>query len=464
MQPRMHHPRDGDAVDATTLVDTDSMRAVVAACTTQAGAPRGAEVPGQVGLEVEHLPVRVDGAGGPAGRIGVAELSALLDDHPGLQREPPHPRSLTGWRTGDGTRLLPEPGGQLELAGKPHTTAAGALTAMHTATADLATFLDTRGVALAGAGLDVWHPTQATQQGLTAPRYPAMHAYLARRSPHGHLMMTGTASIQVNLDLGPPGVADSRWRTALLVAPLAAATFASSPVPGAVSGRAVAWQWLDRTRTGIPAAFVEGIDDPVEVLTRQALTADVMLFDDGAGVVPGEPGFTFGEWLAEGHPLHGRPTSADLTRHLTTLFPEVRSRGFLEVRGIDALPGRWRMVPVVLYAGLLYDPRTREAVESLMAGHRSRLPELLHRAAHLGVADPQLCALSVEVWTAAAEGARRLPEGYLDPADIARAERYLDSFTLRGTSPSDELRERLAAGPAASLDWAREPVGQLTAC
>ncbi|CAN5206269.1 ergothioneine biosynthesis glutamate--cysteine ligase EgtA [soil metagenome] len=445
------------------IADMDAIREVVA----RSLSPLCADVPvGAVGLEAEHFCMRLDRRGGPAGRVGIAELTALLDDHPGLDAEGPQADRLTGWRTADGARFLPEPGAQLEYAGTPHTSAGAALTAMHDATADLATFLDTRGVALVSAGLDPWHPAESVAQSLSCPRYPAMSTYLARRTPHGHTMMTGTASLQVNLDLGGTHQVAERWATALLVAPLATATFASSPVPGAVNGRAVVWQWLDTTRTGIPPAFTGGVDDPVEVLTRMALDADVLLFRDArAGTVhPGEPGFTMRRWLADGHPLHGHPSADDIAYHLTTLFPEVRLRGFLEIRSIDALPQRWRAVPIVLYAGLLYDTRAREYVRGLMEAHRAALPDLLRRAAHVGVADPQLCALAVEVWTTAAEGARRLPPGYVDPAELARAERFLDTFTLRGRAPSDELRGRLAEGSEVAMRWAREPVGQLTHC
>ena len=190
----------------------------------------------------------------------------------------------------------------------------------------------------------------------------------------------------------------------------------------------------------------------------------MLLFHAAEDTVPGEPGFTLERWITDGHPVHGRPTTADVAYHLTTLFPEVRLRGFLEIRSVDALPERWRAVPVVLLAGLLYDDRTLDGVRALLEPQRSRLPELLQRAAHLGVADGELCAMAVEVWTMAAEGAARLGPAFLDAADIRRTERFLDRFTLRGRTPADELRERFVDGPAAALDWAREPVGTLTLC
>ncbi|MGI9018214.1 MAG: glutamate-cysteine ligase family protein [Euzebya sp.] len=456
------------AVDPDLLSDIDDLRSIVADTLSSprhrdADRREGGQEADAVGIEAEMFAIHVrDGA--PAGRVSLDQLTGLLDDHPGLEAEPPSATQLTGWRVGDGARLMPEPGAQLEYAGPPCATAAAAAAQMSATIRDLATYADTRGVALIGTGLDPWHPAESVAQGLTCPRYPAMHRYLTRRSTHGHSMMTGSASIQVNLDLGGPEQAASRWATALEVAPLATAAFACSPTPGAVNGRAVVWQWLDPTRTGIPPAFVAGEDDPVTVITDFAMAADVLLVNRETVTHPGEPGFAFARWLSDGHPIHGRPTLADARYHLSTLFPEVRARGFLEIRSIDALPERWRMVPVVLYCGLLYDQRTREYVRALMHAHRTHLPELLRRAAHLGVADPQLCALAVEVWTAAAEGAHRLPSGFINIADISRAERFLDQFTLRGRSPSDELRERVAQGPAAALAWAREPVGSYTTC
>ncbi len=421
--------------------------------------------PGAVGLEVEQFLMTLRPDGTPGARLSMDGLVGLLDLHPQATPEVPSATGLTGWALADGSRLVPEPGAQLEHAGRPHRTAADAITGAQQALRELAGHAEAHGVVTVSAGLDPFHLPEHTPQALRCPRYPAMHRYLTRRSPHGHVMMTGTASVQVNLDLGTdPDVATARWAAALLVSPLATATFACSPTPGAVNGRAVVWQWLDPSRTGVPRSFVDGEDDPVRAMTDQALSADVLLFGSGTTVVAGEPGFTFGRWLDEGHPQHGRPGRADLLTHLTTLFPEVRARGFLELRSVDALPERWRAVPVVLYCGLLYDRQARERARELMEVERADLPELLRRAAHLGLADPRLCALAVEVWTTAAEGARRLPDGFLDPADISRAERFIDTFTMRGRSPSDELRERLTEGPAAALRWAREPAVSVHLC
>lgn len=448
-------------MDPTVRACVDDLEALVVASLTPGPS---SDSPGAIGLESEHFLIHTDDVGRPQRRATVQELHDLLDSHPGLRAEAPDPVSLTGWHDGRGARFLAEPGAQVEYAGPPHATGRGALEALTGAMQELAAVAQDRGIAVVSAGLDLWHAAEAVPQQLSAPRYPAMSAYLKQRSIHGHTMMANSASLQVNLDLGAGDRPTRRWTAALLASPLTTATFACSPTPGSVSGRATVWRWLDESRTGIPKLFSSGTDDPAAVLVAAAMDADVLLFSTDDGVHPGQQGFTLATWLEEGHPVYGHPTVSDVAYHLTTLFPEIRTRGFLEVRGIDSLPDRWRMVPVVLLAGLLYDDYALDTVRDILEPYRHRLPILMDRAAHLGLSDGELCALAVGIWTTAAEGARRLGPDYFDVADVQRAERFLDHFTLRGRSPSDELRERLAVGPAQALDWAREPVGALRAC
>ncbi|HWB71302.1 MAG TPA: glutamate-cysteine ligase family protein, partial [Egibacteraceae bacterium] len=417
----------------------------------------GAPALGGVGLELEVFPVAVGDGGAPAGRLRLSETVAVLDTAV--------PRSATGdgvprWSLPGGGRLVPEPGGQVEHVTPVHRGVGAALDDLAAGAAVLAAAFGSgrRQVVLASAGLDVWHPVASVAQQLAAARYPAMAAYLARRGPMGRVMMCHTCALQVNLDLGPPAVAVERWRVALLVAPLLVATFAASPVPAGLNGRSLAWQALDPTRTGFPRRFLAGDDDPVAVIADAALAADVMLVRRPGGAVPGRPGWRFGSWLRDGDAEHGRPTADDLDYHLTTLFHEVRARGFLEVRSVDALPARWRAAPVTLLAGLVYDDRARHAVLSLLERHRRRLPQLLARAAVSGVADPALCALTVEAWSFALAGAGRLGPGYLAPSQLRATEAFLERFTLRGRCPADELRACLTESATAALAWASDPL------
>jgi glutamate--cysteine ligase len=442
------------------LHDLDHVRRVVAE--TCFPIEPTAPVPGRVGLEIETFPVRVLADGTPLERVPIEPLTDLIDHPASLSRSGwlHEPSAAPLFRLTGGGSLNFEPGGQLEHSTAIHDDAAGALAELDWVACTVDEILDGEDVVMASAGTDVWLPNGHVPQQLRAPRYPAMAAYFDRRGPDGAVMMRRTCSLQVNLDLGPDGDLPQRWLLANLAAPLLTATFATSPAPGLVSSRALTWQRLDPTRTGFPRLLVDGSSaTPAEQMTVAALEADVLLLRNPEPPwEPGVPGWTFGDWLRDGHSGRGRPTEDDLRYHLTTMFLEVRPRGFMEQRSIDCLPARLRPVPVVLLAGLIEDPRARAAGLSVLERHLTALPALLRRSATAGLGDPLLGALAAEVWQLALEGAGRLPAGYLDTDGQRLAADFLDRFTLRRRCPADELREALVASPAAALAWASEPV------
>ena len=275
----------------------------------------------------------------------------------------------------DGVSFQTEPGAQVESATAPRTTVAAALLLLQEAATALAESADSRGAALLATGIDLWHDRLPPQQA-TEPRYPAMATYLDSRGPDGAVMMRHTASLQLNIDLGRGDVATERWATSLLAAPVSLATFATSPAldGSTASRRAVTWASVDPTRTGIPGAFVEHPTwSPSRQLADAAMNADVLLVRHADGsATPGSRGWTFGNWIADGHDAHGWPTAEDLRYHLTTLFHEVRPRGWLELRSLDAIPARWREAAIVLHAGLLLDSRARQRVLEVRSTSRSR--------------------------------------------------------------------------------------------
>lgn len=446
--------------DRCAALARDDLHAIVEACCF-APRPDAAEV-GKVGLEAEVFPIWRAPDGFPAGRMPLTGEArpGSTDIVEGLPLRRQDVGGVPSFALPDEGRVTFEPGGQVEVATGPRDTAAAALDDLDAGVGLLAGAFGDAGARLASAGLDVWHRPDTVVQQLTAARYPLMAAYLARRGAHGHVMMCHSASLQVNLCLGPPGVAEERWLVANLTSPLVTATFATSPAPGVVSARGRLWRRLDRTRTGVPHRLVHaGASEPVGELVDAALRADVMLTRSGKRWRAGQPGWTFATWLDRGDRHAGWPTTDDLVYHLTTLFHEVRARGFLEVRGVDSLPARWRAVPVVLLAGALYDGRARGQIRAVLERHLPELPSMLGRATVRGVADPAMCALAVEVWSLALAGAGRLPAGYVRAGDLQVTESFLDRFTLRGRSPSDGLAEQLATSPAAALAWASDPVG-----
>lgn len=402
---------------------------------------------GKVGLEVELFPFWVRRDGSPAARLALVEMMAVLDDVARRDRDSSDGRP--SWHR-DGILITEEPGAQLELAGPPDVDATAALDRVEGLLAVLRSAFAEAGAQLVSAGLDLWSDPEEVPVQLDIPRYDAMSSYFeARGGRHGHLLMCASCSIQVNLDLGPPDVARRRWRVANLAAPVITAAFAASPTGRAANGRAMGWRQLDPTRTGVAPPFVAGSDGAVDHVTADALRADVMMVARGGDWYPGEPGWTFERWLRDGHDRFGAPSSRDLEIHLTTLFPEARLRGFLEVRTVDALPAPWRSAAVALVTALFYDQGALEHAATVLSPIRRELPDLLERAAEEGLADPVIGPLAVEVLEAAADGVARV-----EPSLHEATEGFLDRFTREGRAPSDELREALAEGGPAAFRWA----------
>jgi glutamate--cysteine ligase len=195
-----------------------------------------------------------------------------------------------------------------------------------------------------------------------------MDQHFARIGEFGRKMMRATCAIQINLDFGPPEIASERWRLANMIAPSLNAIFANSAY--IYSGqryrsfRSEIWRRADPTRTG--RLYDRPDLDPIADYLRFALDAEVMLLCDGLdGCIPPPGPMTFRQWMSAASGVR-RPTLADWHLHLTTLFPDVRPKGWMELRSVDCLPRKWWSVPVVLATTLLYDQNLRrQALERL---------------------------------------------------------------------------------------------------
>jgi glutamate--cysteine ligase len=379
-------------------------------CFTPAGPP------GRVGVELELLTTL---AGAPSRRPAPDQLLDVLDrlDVPG------------------GGRLTIEPGGQVELSSFPHP---GPGAAIETVTAGV----DHLRCALAGAGIDTTFigldPIRANRRVVSSPRYDAMEAYFEGDGGAGLAMMCATASIQVNLDLGDAADLARRWRTAHALGPVLVAAFANSPLAGgtptgARSSRQQIWGLLDPTRTA-PAASVL---PPADAWARYALAARVMLVraDPFRAVREHLP---FAQWMAEGHEA-GYPTVDDFAYHLTTLFPPVRPKGWLELRMIDAVPSPWWQVAVAVTTALLDDP------EAFATAERTCVPVAgcWAEAAALGMGHPALASAARSCFAAALDALPRLGVG---THTVAAVGDYVDRYIDRGRSPADDVLDAWHAG------------------
>ncbi len=334
-----------------------------------------------------------------------------------------------------GGRITVEPGGQVELATVPHHT----IDALCEAAADDLHRLDgaarSHGLELVALGAD---PTRPPERVSTAPRYAAMEQHLDRRGAAGRTMMCNTASIQLNVGRGPDDDEARRWQLANRLVPCLIAAFANSPFDtsgpsGWVSTRMRAWSQMDATRAGpVPT---DG--DVVEDWLRYALAADVVLVRRSPGdVVAVRGSLPFGRWLAEGHET-GFPTDDDLHYHLTTLFPPVRPRGWLELRMFDALPTPFWHVAVAVTTALLDDAVGPEVVAAL-----DGTDGLWVEAAQLGLGHPSLRRSTGRCFEIAREA---LAEQGADGGIQAVVATYDERWVQRGRCPADDLLDRWQA-------------------
>lgn len=371
--------------------------------------------PGTVGAETEWFVVDT---ADPAAHVPAGRVRALVSG-----AGPP----------AAGSRITYEPGGQLELSSAPFRGLGALHTALGRDIAHVRDALAPDGLALAGHGVD---PVRRPRFQADHPRYSCMRDYFrAGGFPDAGLaMMCSTASVQVNLDIGADGPdASRRWRLAHALGPVLIAAFANSPVragrdTGMRSSRQGIWTELDPCRT-LPV-LRDGTDgDPAEAWTRYALDARVMLVHTPDGAWVSDPGMSFLEWLNK-----GEPGEDDLAYHLSTLFPPVRPRGWLELRMIDALPGRYWPVPVAVAAALLDDPAASRAAEAAAEPVARRWA----RAARCGLSDPPLAAAARACFAAALDALPRRGGSGLVPLVEEYARRYVE----RGRTPADDAPSR----------------------
>ena len=424
---------------------------------------------GQVGLEPEFFPILTDASGAPNGRLpllsnpgGVAFVEELV--RTGTWVLPRASEASLLFLLENGGNISFEPGGQIEHSTKPHDSGGAALADVEEFLEHIVPVAKKAGTTLAAIGTDVWHGVESIPLQLDHWRYRSMQASFDRRGIFGRVMMRHTATTQINLDLGPPGVGEERFLLANLVSPIVTASFACSPTLGApsemgvegVCARALAWQGLEPSRTGFPTELVAGTDTFSEAWSKAVLDADVMLFKNTDGAELGTDGFSFARWIEEGHEKYGQPTRADLDYHLTTVFFEVRARGFLELRAADGLPTRWRAAPVVFSCGLLYDDAARTAALELVGGTNGELNDDWRTAGRVGLRDTKLQKRASALWEIALRGAENLPTGYFREQDLKSSREFADRFVHAGRMPVDELLEAVQESPAAALRWASE--------
>src|SRR5579872_2863977 len=389
-----------------------------------------------------HRPVPYDGPHG---------IRALLE---GMQRllgwepitEGPHLIGL--FDAAGGGAITLEPGGQFELSGAQ-------VDSVHQTASELIAHLDqVREVAkplrigFLGIGMTPdWR--RADMPVMPKGRYKIMTAYMPKVGTLGLDMMYRTCTVQTNLDFSSEADMVKKLRVSLALQPVATALFANSPFTdgkpnGFLSFRSEIWRDTDNDRAGmLPWAFEPGmgferwvgyaLDVPMYFVKRGESYIDVAgssfrdFFDGKNPALPGE-----------------RPTLSDWANHLSTIFPEVRLKRYLEMRGADGVP--WGRLPALpaFWVGLLYDDASLDAaweiVKSWSSCERQSLRDDVPRLGlKTRIKDRYVFEIAKECLALSHGGLRR--RGRVDQSgrDETRHLEPLDRIIETGQVPAEEM-------------------------
>ncbi len=280
-----------------------------------------------------------------------------------------------------GGSITLEPGGQFELSGAPVQTLFQTCAEVDRHLKQVHEIAGPLGIAFLGLGFSpLW--TLGETPRMPKSRYGIMTAYMPKVGRLGLDMMYRSATVQVNLDFSDEADMVKKLRVSLALQPVAAALFANSPFTegkpnGYLSFRSAIWLDTDPARTGmLPFAFEDGmsyeryvdyaLDVPMYFVRRNKKYINVAgasfrdFLDGRLAQLPGE-----------------KPTLSDWADHLTTLFPEVRLKRYLEMRGADSGPWRSLCGLPAFWTGLLYHQPSLDSAYDLIkdwtAGERQQL-------------------------------------------------------------------------------------------
>jgi glutamate--cysteine ligase len=343
-----------------------------------------------------------------------------------------------------------EPGGQFELSGAPLKDIHQTCSEVHTHLAQVKDVAEPLGIAMMGLGFNPkWRHEDIPM--MPKGRYGIMSAYMPKVGTMGLEMMFRTCTVQVNLDFSSEADMVKKFRVGLALQPLATAFFANSPFKegkpnGFLSYRSHIWTDTDNDRCGIlPFVFEDGMG--FERYVDHVLDVP-MYFVHRNGTYIDASGQSFRDFLKGRLPaLPGEvPTTSDWADHLSTLFPEVRLKRFLEMRGADGGPWRGLCALPALWVGLLYDQVSLDAAWDLVKDwteeeHRALRAEVPVKALHTRFRGRPLSELAGQVLEIAEEGLRRRKRLGSSGQDEREFLELLESRVESGKCPADYLLE-----------------------
>lgn len=411
---------------------------------------RASETPREewrVGTEHEKVGVYADtGDRVPyEGPYGIGALLEKIAQAANWERVEENGRTVALLDSGASVTL--EPGGQIELSGAPLYTSRETCREFNTHVDLVKDLSDEFGIAWLGLGIDPFHEV-ADIPTMPKARYDIMRAYLPTRGDLALEMMHATATVQANFDYADEADMISKMRVALVATPIISALFANSSISGGkengfASKRLAIWRDTDPDRCGlIPFVF-----DPEFGYERYANWAlDIpMFFVVRDGKYHAASGMTFRRFMAEG--WNGfRATVSDWDTHLTTLFPDVRLKRIIEVRGADTVPRDLICALPAVWKGFFYDDDARDAVWELLGEtsfeelEQAQL-DVSKRGLRADLGGRKVLDLAREIVELSSNGLQRIAAaaGHDEDERI-----FLDPLSIqieKGKSPGEEIAE-----------------------
>ncbi|WP_338037857.1 glutamate--cysteine ligase [Noviluteimonas dokdonensis] len=323
----------------------------------------------RIGTEHEKFGFRTDDFRPPT-FDGDRGIEALLEGLVRFGWEPVKEHGRTIALSREGANVSLEPAGQLELSGAPLLTIHDTCRETNTHLSEVKTVAQELGLGFLGVGFQPkWRRDE--MPWMPKGRYKIMREYMPKRGDLGLDMMTRTCTVQVNLDFASEADMIKKFRVSLALQPIATALFADSPFTegkpnGFLSYRSHIWTDTDPDRTGmLDFVFEDGfgferytdylLDVPMYFVYRNGEYLDASgksfrkFMDGKLDIAPGS-----------------LPTLRDWSDHMTTAFPEVRLKKYLEMRGADS--GPWNRICALpaFWVGLLYDDASLDAAWDLM--------------------------------------------------------------------------------------------------
>jgi glutamate--cysteine ligase len=362
--------------------------------------------------------------------------------------------------TGGGAISL-EPGGQFELSGAQVET-------VHQTTSELMAHLaQVREVAaplrigFLGIGMTPsW--TRAEMPKMPKGRYKIMTAYMPKVGTLGLDMMYRTCTVQTNLDFASEADMVKKLRVSLALQPVATALFANSPFTegqpnGFLSFRSEIWRDTDNGRAGmLPWAFEPGMG--FERWVDYALDVPMYFVKHGDDYVDAS-GQSFRDLLAGKLPAMpgARATISDWANHISTIFPEVRLKRYLEMRGADSGPLPNLLALPALWVGILYDDLSLDAAWDLVKGWTAEERQQLRddvpkQGLAAKIRGRTVFEIATDILKLARSGLARRKHFDGGGRDETRYLEVLEDRLARGTTPAQELLEKYYGPWGGSVD------------